>query len=755
MRQAPFALALLFLLGHIFWLPPTFDDIDAVNFGLGVRTFDVAAHQPHPPGYPVYIAAAKLVTPVVRATGVQSPEPKALALLGVLAGALAIPALLALFTSIVRDRQIAMAATAVTVVNPVYWFTALRPLSDVPGLCLALAAQALLVRVLVRPAASRIGTWLVAGAAVAGLAIGVRSQSFILTLPLLALAVLWPNRRTAAPAAGPASSELAPGPRVGPTLAARVAAVAAVVFACLLWAVPLVIVTGGIDAYLSALGDQAGEDFVGSAMLWTNRSPRAAVAALQHTLLWPWGCLIMGVIVTAAAVAGFVRMAVTHRTGLAVLLAAFAPYAIFHLLFQETVMVRYALPLVPAMALLAGYGIAWLGRPALWTAAALFAAVSAWTVLPASRAFGGHDSPGARAIMDAVGSGGGEAIGMHAVMLRHERWYHDNASGRVRRARHGAEVLSLVDHWRQTPDQPVVFLADPRRTDLAMLDERSRQLVDRYEWGFAEMPLMGGARPNRIERYLMQPPGWMLDQGWAVTAEVSGQSFRAGARPELRASTAWIRSRAGAATLVIGGRHLGPRGGPPARIEVTLPGGWVQSWEVAAGFFVRTFELPPGTLASTERYVPLTVTAAAVSAGEIRVGLEQFDLQSHGVPMLALEEGWQEPEYNPQQGRSWHWMGSRATMWVRQIGRDVALTLRGESPLVYFERPPRLRVSVGGTTLSELSPDADFNWTVTLPAAKLAEADGRVVVESDLSFVPGGNGDQRQLSLRLYSVRVD
>ncbi len=36
---------------------------------------------------------------------------------------------------------------------------------------------------------------------------------------------------------------------------------------------------------------------------------------------------------------------------------AFVPYAIFHLLFQETVTTRYALPLVPAVAYLAVRGL--------------------------------------------------------------------------------------------------------------------------------------------------------------------------------------------------------------------------------------------------------------------------------------------------------------------------------------------------------------------------------------------------------------
>ena len=86
----------------------------------------------------------------------------------------------------------------------------------------------------------------------------------------------------------------------------------------------------------------------------------------------------------------------------------------------------------------------------------------------------------------------------------------------------------------------------------------------------------------------------------------------------------------------------------------------------------------------------------------------------------------------------------------------MALTLRAESPLVYFDRPSRMQITIGGALIAELSPDRDFTWEVTLPAARLAGAGGRVLLESSQSFVPGGSaGDQRQLAVRIYAVRVD
>src|SRR5215470_6783477 len=38
---------------------------DAVQFALALDHYDIAAHQPHPPGYILYVAAARLVRLVV------------------------------------------------------------------------------------------------------------------------------------------------------------------------------------------------------------------------------------------------------------------------------------------------------------------------------------------------------------------------------------------------------------------------------------------------------------------------------------------------------------------------------------------------------------------------------------------------------------------------------------------------------------------------------------------------------------------
>ena len=154
------ALALIFALAHVPFLATSLEDIDSVNFALGVRDFDVAAHRPHPPGYPVYIALGKVAT-AIAGFGVDAPpsviEAKALAVLSLLAGLLAIVCLYGVFACLGEgDRESdrapwrsldvsAIAATAVAASCPLFWYLAVRPMSDLPGLAIALMAQACLL----------------------------------------------------------------------------------------------------------------------------------------------------------------------------------------------------------------------------------------------------------------------------------------------------------------------------------------------------------------------------------------------------------------------------------------------------------------------------------------------------------------------------------------------------------------------------------------------------------------------------------
>lgn len=723
-RSAGVALILLFAAAHLVFLPRTLEDLDSINFALGVRQFDVARHQPHPPGYPLYIALAKLSTPALRAAGVDAPASRGLAIWSALAGAAALPALLMFFRRLEQRRDLAVWATVLVALSPLYWFTALRPLSDMAGLAVSMWVLALVSGTPSRRA-------LVGGSVLAGLAVGLRSQTAVLTFPFLVYA--WLRQRDVRAVAASAAGLVAGG---------------------LAWGVPLLVVSGGVRAYLDALSFQADADLGGGiVMLWTHHSPREIVNALLNTFIWPWNWW-PGVGIAVLAALGSLRIAWRSVPAALLLLIAFAPYAVFHLLFHETVTTRYALPLVPAIAYAAMAALEGLPGRAMVAAAVGVSVISLLTTVPAARRYARDGAPAFRAFDDmaATAHGGGDrvdVIGSHAGFRRAVEWAAPILPAPVAIAPHGREWLTLVELWRAQPNARVWFAADPKRTDLAVFDPQARDLARAYRWEFVEPPFVGGARPGPLDWWRMAPPNWMLDRGWSVTPEVAGITAQQRLGPQAAPAVAWLKGQPAEVTVMVGGRNIGPAS---RTLQVSLNGAALTEIALPPGFFVSRFPLPAGTL--SRAYQPLEFRT---SQGDL-MSLEQFDAQPAGVPMFSFERGWHEPEFNPQRALSWRWMSERAELWVRPIGRAVTLRLAGESPRRYFDAAPHVRIVAGDRELAAFDPGADFEQTVTLPADLLAAANGRVTIESSRFFVPaerGAGADPRHLALRIYAVHVE
>ena len=122
------------------------------------------------------------------------------------------------------------------------------------------------------------------GAFLAAFSIGLRSQTVWFTAPLLALVLL---------------------DRVGRGVAGAMIG-GSVMFAAggLVWGIPLLIASGGLNTYLAALGTQAGEDFAAGEMLYLNPNPRAAAFALLRTFVHPWDATALAAVVLILAAAG-------------------------------------------------------------------------------------------------------------------------------------------------------------------------------------------------------------------------------------------------------------------------------------------------------------------------------------------------------------------------------------------------------------------------------------------------------------------
>src|SRR4029078_1920932 len=127
--------------------------------------------------------------------------------------------------------------------------------------------------------------------------IGFRSQNALLTVPFLLLVLI---------------------DRIGRGVAgALICGTVACAVGILVWAIPLVVASGGLDASLAALSSQAGEDFAGVDMLYLNPTRRVAANALLRTMVYPWDSVALGTIVLVLAAAGAGALAMRDRRTLA------------------------------------------------------------------------------------------------------------------------------------------------------------------------------------------------------------------------------------------------------------------------------------------------------------------------------------------------------------------------------------------------------------------------------------------------------
>lgn len=756
-----------FLAGHLPWLAPALEDVDSANFALGVRDFDVAQHQPHPPGYPVFIAIAKLSTSAMGAlapAGAPSTwaEAHGLAFWGAVLGALAVVPAFVLLVAIDggRDRWRAAVAAALALSNPLVWVNASRPMSDVPGLALALAAQALLAVAFAiqgriaragtgaavdRDALVRSGRFIVLGALVAGFAIGLRSQSVWLTLPLLVLVLADRVGRDAA------------GALLGGTITFAIG--------CALWLVPLLVVSGGPANYLAAFSAQATEDIEGVDLLATNLTPRRVAFGLLHTFVYPWVSTPLAIVVLVAAALGMVVVLLRDRRAFVALLATSGAYLPFHLFFQETFTTRYAIPLVVPVAWLAVRGLWALGPLAGRVGGAGLVAASLAIAVPSTVAYGRQGGPVFRAVDEVSAALSAEPDARRPVLAMHHALARSVRGEPIARlalpSPPGREWTHLVDYWLAGGRQPVWYLVEPRRTDLALFDHAARRTRVAYRWPLDQPTLAGGARPQSIDWVELDAPGWFATDGWALSPDLAGAAERQQRGPSRGGATAWIRRRDEAAAMVVGGRNLGAAGDPLVRFTVRLDGRVLREWTTPPdpGFFLETFPLEPGTLAG-EGFAKLEVLAEAAdgSARPVRASVEQFDVQPAHDVVAGAGEGWHEAEYNPSTGLSWRWTSDRAVMRViAGAGAHLELRLRGESPMKYFERAPEVRVMACDREVARLSPARDFDERVPVAADDLQPCGGRLTVLTNSTFVPderSGNGDRRRLGLRVYEISL-
>jgi hypothetical protein len=520
----------------------------------------------------------------------------------------------------------------------------------------------------------------------------------------------------------------------------------------LVWAVPLMIFSGGVPAYLRALFSQGAEDFSGVVMLWTTPTVRQLARAIQQTFVLPWGFLPAAAAVLVLALLGVARMAVRVPRQIVLLVALFGPYAVFHLLFQETVTTRYALPLVPPIAYAAARGVAVLPSR-IATAAVL--ALAAFNGFVATQALASNSSVKAPAfqLLDAMQASARPSPPVLAMHRRDEFdlrrpiiWAGLPPIERRLPSPPKHEWLEVVKYWNSGGREPVWFIADPPRSDLALF--KPQRPPARFRWGFDLPGAIGGVRPSEMDWYVFDNPDWYLGEGWAITPETAGVAREDGKGPSRGGIQGWIRRWTAPVTLLVGGRHLGTDG--VARVSVAADGRNIDTSTVSPGFFLRMLTLPAGTLAGSDGYATVTITA-----DNDQVAIEQFDAQPEGRVVFGFDEGWNELEYNPATGRLWRWSTERAAIRARTGGRTLTLRMDGE---LEETTSTRVTIRVGERIVAEQEVGRQFSLSATLPADVFEDPESVIRVQSSAWYVPAEtrwrSRDQRHLALKIYSLQL-
>lgn len=151
-------------MAHTLW------DWDEALFCLGMRSYDVTSHHPHPPGFPVYIALGHLSRLLFH------DDFRALQAINLLAGALLFPAMLLLARELRLRFDVAMVASLLLLFFPNVWIFGGTAFSDIPSLTLVVFAIAMLIRGCRDRSAYFIGTFALA------LSIGIRPQNLLIGL---------------------------------------------------------------------------------------------------------------------------------------------------------------------------------------------------------------------------------------------------------------------------------------------------------------------------------------------------------------------------------------------------------------------------------------------------------------------------------------------------------------------------------------------------------------------------------------------
>ncbi|HYC61500.1 MAG TPA: hypothetical protein VEK79_18240 [Thermoanaerobaculia bacterium] len=314
-RIAAWSLAIIVALSRWPAVSRTLWDWDEALFALALRDYDVIAHHPHPPGFPLFIAFAKVIAMLANVDAFP-----AIQCVVVLASLFIFPAMFFLARELPLPAFAALASALLLAFFPNVWFYGGTALSDVPSLVLALLAAALLLR------GRRSDAALIGGAVVLGIAAGFRPQNLLIGFGPFVLAFLH-RRRTAV---------------IGAVI------VVVIIVATYGTAASL---SGGWEVYRTALTKH--EQYIRSIDSFLSPTRPGLVQVADDFFLRPFRAPLINIVITLLAAAGLYKM---RREPLPLLI--FGPFLLFAWLFLDfNSSSRFSIGYMPLFALLSACGI--------------------------------------------------------------------------------------------------------------------------------------------------------------------------------------------------------------------------------------------------------------------------------------------------------------------------------------------------------------------------------------------------------------
>jgi hypothetical protein len=367
---AAIALTRIFALSRSLW------DWDEALFTAGVRAYDVTQHHPHPPGFPLFMLAAKLVHLVV-------PDAFRSVQTVTLLGAIALfPALFFLARELRFPFAVAASAAALYAFFPAVWIFGGTAFSDIPSTALVLVACALLLRGNV-----------IAGAVVLAISVGFRSQNLLIGCAP-ALWATWIRIRDR---------------RFG-ALAIAMAMGAIIILAS--YAGAAYASADPPRGYLGAMANLRKYVHDVDSVFNPGREPLRVL--LFDYFVHPIRSGRFDYVVDALAAVGF--LANVRRFGAWMTLAMFVPFQIFGWLMLDPMSVsRYGTAWLPAYAIFAAAGACVFAYVDVAIVAAIVARLAWWT-LPAVQIVRATDSPPAAAMQAIVASHPTKPVYIHRSM---------------------------------------------------------------------------------------------------------------------------------------------------------------------------------------------------------------------------------------------------------------------------------------------------------------------------------------------------